>query len=51
MTLDVLQRFSIGTQTIEGCTELESWFDTVEEQTKAYVNESEVPTRRNKTRK
>jgi hypothetical protein len=51
MTLDVLQRFSIGTLTIEGCTELESWFDTVEEQTKAYVNESEVPSRRNKTRK
>lgn len=51
MTLDVLQGFSIGTRTLDGKTELENWFDTVEEQTKGYVNESEVPKRRNKGRK
>jgi hypothetical protein len=51
MTLDVLQRFSTGTLTLDGKTELEGWFDIVEEQTKGYVNESEVPKRRNKARK
>lgn len=50
MTLDVLQQFSIGTRTLENKTELENWFDLVAEQTKEYVNESEVPTRRNKKR-
>lgn len=51
MTLDVLQRFSTGSLTIEGKTELEDWFDKVEEETKGYVNESEIPKRRNKARK
>ena len=32
-------------------TELEEWFDLVYEETKDYVNESEVPKRRNKARK
>ncbi|MBQ6063421.1 MAG: hypothetical protein IJK42_06050 [Prevotella sp.] len=49
MTLDVLQRFSIGIHTINDKTELEEWFDLVDEQTKEYVNESEVPKRRNKS--
>lgn len=48
MTLDVLQRFGIGTRTINDKTELEEWFDLVDEQTKDYVNESEVPKRRHK---
>ena len=51
MTLDVLQRFGIGSRTINDKTELEEWFDLVDEQTKGYVNESEVPKRRNKVRK
>ena len=51
MTLDVLQQFSIGYLTIEGKTQLENWFDKVEEETKGYINESEVPKRRNKARK
>jgi len=51
MTLDVLQRFSIGSRTINDKTELEEWFDLVDEQTKDYVNESEVPKRRNKVRR
>jgi hypothetical protein len=51
MTLDVLKRFSTGQPNLDGKTELERWFDTVEEQTKEYVNESEVPKRRNKARR
>lgn len=51
MTPDVLQRFSYGSLTINNKTELEEWFDLVDEQTKEYVNESEVPKRRNKAHK
>lgn len=51
MEFKVLQGFSIGTLTIENKTELETWFDIVEEQTKDYINESEVPKRRHKSRK
>ena len=51
MSVDVLQRFEIGTHTFNGKTELEEWFDLVDEETKGYVNESEVPKRRNKARK
>lgn len=51
MTLDVLQRFSIGAPNLDGKTTLEEWFDNVQEQTKGYVNESEVPKRRNKARR
>ena len=51
LTLDVLHNFSIGTRTFGDKTELETWFDMINEQTKNYVNESEVPTRRNKARK
>lgn len=50
MTHDVLQRFGSGSLTINGKTELEEWFDLVEEQTKDYLNESEIPKRRNKAR-
>jgi len=51
MTLDVLRRFSIGPLTINDKTELEEWFDLVDEETRGYVNESEVPKRRNKARR
>ena len=51
MEFKVLQGFSTGILTIENKTELESWFDMVDEQTKDYVNESEVPKRRYKARK
>ena len=51
MTLDILTGFSIGSLTIEGKTLLEDWFDVVEEETQGYVNESEVPKRRNKASK
>ena len=50
MTLDVLRGFSTNSRTFDNKTELEKWFDMVAEQTKEYVNESEVPTRRNKKR-
>ena len=50
MTLDVLRGFSINSRTFDNKTELEKWFDMVAEQTKEYVNESEVPKRRNKKR-
>lgn len=51
MTNDVLKRFGVGSFTLEGKTDLEDWFDLVYKQTKEYVNESEVPKRRNKARK
>ena len=51
MTIDVLKRFAGGHRNLDGKTELEDWFDLVEEQTKEYVNESEVPKRRNKARR
>lgn len=51
MTHDVLQDFGSGRLTFEGITELEDWFNIVEEETKGYVNESEVPKRKNKARK
>lgn len=50
MTQNVLIGASIGSVTINGKTELEEWFDMVAEQTRQYVNESEVPKRRNKAR-
>lgn len=50
MTLDVLRGFSTNSRTFDNKTELEKRFDMVAEQTKEYVNESEVPTRRNKKR-
>lgn len=51
MEHDELLRFSIGNHNLDGKTSLESWFDLVAEQTKEYVNESEVPKRRHKSRK
>jgi hypothetical protein len=51
MTADVLQGFRIGSLTIDGITQLEDWFNIVEEQTKDYLNESEIPKRRYKARK
>ena len=51
MTPDVLRSFSIGSRLLDNKTELERWFNMVAEQTKEYVNESEVPKRRNKARR
>ena len=51
ITSDVIQGFRIGTHTMNDKTELEEWFDLVYEETKGYINESEVPKRRNKARK
>lgn len=51
MTEEVLNGFQIGSLTIEGITLLEDWFNQVAEQTKDYINESEVPKRRNKARR
>ena len=48
---DELLRFSTGSLDLDGRNALEVWFDLVAEQTKEYVNESEVPKRRNKSRK
>ena len=43
-----LNSFQIGSRLIDERTTLERWFDEVDEQTKGYVNESEVPRRRNR---
>ena len=51
ITFDVIQGFRIGAHTMNDKTELEEWFDLVYEKTKDYVNDSEVPKRRNKARK
>jgi hypothetical protein len=51
MTTDMLNAFRINSLTFNNKTELEEWFDMVDEQTKKYVNESEVPKRRNKSSK
>lgn len=42
--------FQFGTKTLNDKTELEEWFDLIDKETKGYVNESEVPKRRNKAR-
>ena len=51
LTPDVIQGFLIESLTIDGITQLEGWFNLVEEQTKDYINESEIPKRRYKARK
>ena len=51
LTFEVLNNFSHGTRTLDEKTELEAWFNLINEQTKNYLNESEVPTRRYKARK
>lgn len=51
MSADVLQEFGNGTLTLSGKSRLEEWFDLVSEQTKDYVNESEIPKRKNKARR
>ena len=51
LTPDVIQGFLIESLTIDGITQLEGWFNLVEEQTKDYINESEVPKRRYKAHK
>ena len=51
ISFDVIQGFRIGSHTMNDKTELEEWFDLVYEQTKDYVNESEVPKRRNRSHK
>lgn len=43
-----LNGFQTGTRLLDERTTLERWFDEVDEQTKGYVNESEVPRRRNR---
>jgi hypothetical protein len=50
-TIEKLKSFRAKALTINGKTELEEWFDMIDEKTKGYVNESEVPKRRNKARK
>lgn len=48
MTTDVLQQFDSGSTMLNGKSELEDWFNLIEEQTKDYKNESEVSKRRYK---
>ena len=50
MTIDMLNDFGNGTRNLDGRTRLEEWFDIVEEKTKDYVNETQVPKRRNRVR-
>lgn len=40
-----------GTLTLSGKSRLEEWLDLVADQTKDYMNESEIPKRRNKARR
>ncbi|MCR4665582.1 MAG: hypothetical protein K5660_09500 [Paludibacteraceae bacterium] len=47
----ILTGFQVGTKTLNDKTDLEEWFDLVDNETKGYVNESEVPKRRNKVRR
>ena len=51
LTYEVLHNFSFGSRNFDDKTELETWFDMINEQTKNHLNESEIPTRRNKARK
>ena len=51
MTHDYLRKFRTNSLNFDGITDLEGWFDMVDEQTKKYLNESEVPKRRNKAHK
>lgn len=51
LTFEVIQSFNTGTRDFFVRTELEEWFNLINEQTKDYVNESEVPKRRHKARK
>lgn len=51
LALEKLIGFRTNVLTTNGKTDLEEWFDLIDQQTKGYVNESEVPKRRNKARK
>lgn len=51
MTIDMLNDFGNGARNLDGRSRLEEWFDIVEEKTKDYVNETEIPKRRNRVRK
>lgn len=51
MTHDYLRKFRTNSLNFDGITDLEGWFDMVDKQTKEYLNESEIPTRRNRTHK
>ena len=51
LTFEVVHNFNIGSRIYNGKTDLEEWFNLINEQTKNYLNESEIPTRRNKARK
>ena len=48
MTIDMLNDFGNGARNLDGRSRLEEWFDIVEEKTKDYVNETEIPKRRNR---
>ena len=50
MTTGMLNDFGNGMTNLDGRSRLEEWFDIVEEKTKDYVNETEVPKRRNRIR-
>ncbi len=51
MSPDILQEFRIESRELNDKTRLENWFDLVAEQTKDYVNETQIPKRRHSTRK
>lgn len=51
MTKEVLNDFSNGQHILDGRSILEQWFDIIEEQTQDYVNEDEIPKRRDRGRK
>lgn len=51
MTKEMLNDFSNGQHILDGRSILEQWFDIIEEQTQDYVNEDEIPKRRDRGRK
>lgn len=51
MTKKMIDDFSNGQHILDGRSILEQWFDIIEEQTQDYVNEDEIPKRRDRGRK
>ena len=51
MTKKMIDDFSNGQHILDGRSILEQWFDIIEEQTQDYVNEDEIPIRRDRGRK
>ena len=51
METRILDEFRSGQLTLTGTSDLEEWFNRVENETKSYLNESQIPKRRHPSRK